>query len=192
MKKVAITGGIGCGKTYISNMFSKLGVPIYNSDTRAKKIINSNIQVKKLMINALGVDCFNGNILNKKYISNIIFKDKSKLKLINSIVHPFVYTDYKRWLVTKNFNYTIYESAIIYGNQGQYNFDKIIGVISEKELRISRLLNRDMDNLSISNIMKNQISDSKIVSISDFLIYNNLNHNLSKDIKDIHSKLLHY
>jgi len=192
MKKVAITGGIGSGKTYISNMFAELGVPIYDSDSRAKKIINSNIQVKKSIISAFGLNCFNGSILDRRYISNLIFNDRSKLKLINSIVHPFVYMDYNCWLLKQKFNYTIYESAIIYDNQGQYNFDKIIGVISEEELRISRLLDRGMDNLSITNIMKNQMPDSKIVSISDFLIYNNLNNELTEDVKGIHSKLLLY
>ncbi|MDA9356784.1 dephospho-CoA kinase [Flavobacteriaceae bacterium] len=192
MKKVAITGGIGSGKTYISNMFAELGVPIYDSDSRAKKIINSNIQVKKSITSAFGLNCFNGSILDRRYISNLIFNDRSKLKLINSIVHPFVYMDYNCWLLKQKFNYTIYESAIIYDNQGQYNFDKIIGVISEEELRISRLLDRGMDNLSITNIMKNQMPDSKIVSISDFLIYNNLNNELTEDVKGIHSKLLLY
>ena len=86
MKKVAITGGIGSGKTYISKMFSKLGVPIYNSDQKANSIIKSNIVVKKSIINAFGSDSFINNELNKKHISKIIFNNNSKLRLINSIV----------------------------------------------------------------------------------------------------------
>jgi dephospho-CoA kinase len=69
-------------------------------------------------------------------------------------------------------------------------FDKIIGVISENELKISRLLKRGMEKLSITNIMKNQAVDSEIIMISDFLIYNNLNNNLNKDVMTIHSNLL--
>mgnify|MGYP000076258915 CR=1 FL=1 len=65
MKKVAITGGIGSGKTYISKMFSKLGVPIYNSDQKANSIIKSNIVVKKSIINAFGSDSFINNELNE-------------------------------------------------------------------------------------------------------------------------------
>ena len=190
MKKVAITGGIGSGKTYISKMFSKLGVPIYNSDQKANSIIKSNIVVKKSIINAFGSDSFINNELNKKHISKTIFNNNSKLRLINSIVHPLVYEDYNNWLLVQKNSYTIYESAIIYENDTINNFDKIIGVISDNDLKISRLLSRGMAKLSITNIMKNQAVDTEIIRISDFLIYNNLNNDINKDVMRIHSNLL--
>jgi dephospho-CoA kinase len=192
MKKIAITGGIGSGKTYISNMFSKLGISTYNSDKQAKKIINSNIDVRDDLINNFGKDCFVNGIFNKKYISTLIFNDKNNLKLINSIVHPFVHDDYFNWLLIQKSAYTIYESAIIYENGVEYNFDKIIGVISPRNLRNTRLSHRGMDNLSIRNIIGNQISDSTIANLCDFVIYNDLNHDLLNDVNDIHSKILNY
>ena len=171
-------------------MFAELGVPIYNADQKANYIIKSNIVIKKSLINAFGSNSFINNELNKKYISKIIFNDKSKLRLINSIVHPLVYQDYNNWLLDQKSSYTIYESAIIYQTNTMNKFDKIIGVISDNELKISRLLIRGMKNLSITNIMKNQAGDSEIIRISDFLIYNNLNNNLNKDVMIIHSNLL--
>ncbi len=190
MRKVAITGGIGSGKSFISNKFTELGVPIYNSDVRANIIINSNITVKELLIKNFGDDSFIDGELNKKLISKIIFNNKSKLDLINSIVHPFVYQDYKSWLLIQNTSYTIYESAIIYENNSMYKFDKIIGVISDNKLKISRLLKRGMNMKSITNIMKNQTDDLEIIKISDFLIYNNLNNNLTNEVMKIHSNML--
>jgi len=190
MRKVAITGGIGSGKSFISNKFAELGVPIYNSDVRANIIINSNITVKKLLIKNFGDDSFIDGELNKKLISKIIFNNKSKLDLINSIVHPFVYQDYKSWLLIQNASYTIYESAIIYENNSMHKFDKIIGVISDNKLKISRLLKRGMNMKSITNIMKNQTDDLEIIKISDFLIYNNLNNNLTNEVMRIHSNML--
>ena len=190
MRKVAITGGIGSGKSFISNKFAELGVPIYNSDVRANIIINSNITVKKLLIKNFGDDSFINGELNKKLISKIIFNNKSKLDLINSIVHPFVYQDYKSWLLIQNASYTIYESAIIYENNSMHKFDKIIGVISDNKLKISRLLKRGMNMKSITNIMKNQTDDLEIIKISDFLIYNNLNNNLTNEVMRIHSNML--
>ena len=190
MIKVAITGGIGSGKSYISEKFAKLGVPIYNSDLRANIIINSNITVKNLLIKNFGDNCFIDGELNKKLISKIIFNNKSKLSLINSIVHPFVDQDYKRWLHIQKASYTIYESAIIYENYNIHKFEKIIGVISESKLKISRLLKRGMKIKSIINIMKNQTDDLDIIKISDFLIYNNLNNNLNYEVNRIHSNML--
>ena len=190
MRKVAITGGIGSGKSFISNKFNELGVPIYNSDVRANIIINSNITVKELLIKNFGDDSFIDGELNKKLISKIIFNNKSKLDLINSIVHPFVYQDYKSWLLIQNASYTIYESAIIYENNSIHKFDKIIGVISDNKLKISRLLKRGMNMKSITNIMKNQTDDLEIIKISDFLIYNNLNNNLTNEVMRIHSNML--
>ena len=190
MRKVAITGGIGSGKSFISNKFAELGVPIYNSDVRANIIINSNITVKELLIKNFGDDSFIDGELNKKLISKIIFNNKSKLDLINSIVHPFVYQDYKSWLLIQNTSYTIYESAIIYENNSMHKFDKIIGVISDNKLKISRLLKRGMNMKSITNIMKNQTDDLEIIKISDFLIYNNLNNNLTNEVMRIHSNML--
>ena len=190
MKKVAITGGIGSGKSFISNKFAKLGVPIYNSDVRANIIINSNITVKKLLIKNFGNDCYVGEELNKKLISKIIFNNKSKLRLINSIVHPFVNLDYNSWLQNQKATYTIYESAVIYENNSIDKFDKIIGVISDTELKISRLFKRGMKRESINNIMKNQTDDLDIIRISDFLIYNNLNNNLTDEVTRVHSNIL--
>ena len=190
MKKVAITGGIGSGKSFISNKFAKLGVPIYNSDVRANIIINSNITVKKLLIKNFGNESFIGEELNKKLISKIIFNNKSKLRLINSIVHPFVNLDYNSWLQNQKATYTIYESAIIYENDSIDKFDKIIGVISDTELKISRLFKRGMKRESIINIMKNQTDDSDIIRISDFLIYNNLNSNITDEVTRVHSNIL--
>ena len=190
MKKVAITGGIGSGKSFISNKFAKLGVPIYNSDVRANIIINSNITVKKLLIKNFGNDCYIGEELNKKLISKIIFNNKSKLRLINSIVHPFVNLDYNSWLQNQKATYTIYESAVIYENNSIDKFDKIIGVISDTELKISTLFKRGMKRESINNIMKNQTDDLDIIRISDFLIYNNLNNNLTDEVTRVHSNIL--
>ena len=190
MKKVAITGGIGSGKSFISNKFAKLGVPIYNSDVRANIIINSNITVKKLLIKNFGNESFIGEELNKKLISKIIFNNKSKLRLINSIVHPLVNLDYNSWLQNQKATYTIYESAIIYENDSIDKFDKIIGVISDTELKISRLFERGMKRESINNIMKNQTDDLDIIRISDFLIYNNLNSNIADEVTRVHSNIL--
>ena len=100
-------------------------------------------------------------------------------------------TDFTFLLEKVNSFYSLQPTSF-FPQKGQANFDKIIGVISPRNLRNTRLSHRGMDNLSIRNIIGNQISDSTIANLCDFVIYNDLNHDLLNDINDIHSKILNY
>ena len=97
MMIVGLTGGIGSGKSTVAKMFKKLGVPVYNSDKRAKKLMKSSKKLKASIKALLGEDAYDGKKLNKTYIANKIFKDKSLLNKLNAIVHPAVREDFSSW-----------------------------------------------------------------------------------------------
>jgi len=86
-----ITGGIGSGKSTAAKFFEELGIPVYNSDTRAKLIQNENSEVKAKIIAAFGEEAYDENGLNKAYLSKQVFQDNEKLKVLNSIVPPRPY-----------------------------------------------------------------------------------------------------
>ena len=98
MLKIGLTGGIGTGKTAVANIFSDLGVPIYNSDLRAKKLMTSNKNLGKSITQSFGNESFKDGYLNKNYLSELVFNSKESLDKLNSIVHPFVAEDFKSWV----------------------------------------------------------------------------------------------
>jgi len=108
-----ITGGIGSGKSTAAKFFEELGIPVYNSDTRAKTIQNENSEVKVKIIAAFGEEAYNENGLNKPYLSKQVFQNNEKLKLLNSIVHPAVFQDFENWKKAQKSDIVMKEAAIL-------------------------------------------------------------------------------
>ena len=112
---VGLTGGIGSGKTTVAKLFHKLGVPIYVSDIEAKRIMITNEKVITEIKKLLGDEAYNDeNELNRSYISEKVFKNKSLLNELNSIVHPAVAEDFLNWYKDQKAGYVIKESAILF------------------------------------------------------------------------------
>ena len=98
---VGVTGGIGSGKTYVCSLFAKKGIPVYNTDIEAKKLMNTNASVKEAIGELLGSKSYTNGVLNRPYIAEKIFNNAALLKKMNAIVHPAVALDFEK-LVTLN------------------------------------------------------------------------------------------
>jgi dephospho-CoA kinase len=171
MKIIGLTGGIGSGKTTVAKMFKELGVPVYNSDLRAKKLMNNSKEIKTAVINLLGKDSYELDSLNKKYIADKVFNNKELLQKLNAIVHPAVKNDFMAWVKRKKTPYVIQEAAILFENNSYTNFDKIILVKAPKEVRLERIMARDNGSKEeILARMENQWDDSKKIPLSDYVI----------------------
>lgn len=188
--QIGLTGGIGSGKTFISRIFQKMGVPIYNSDERAKIVMLDDV-VKKAIIEAFGPEAYFNHQLNKPFLARAIFSNHEALKKINAIVHPAVGLDYANWMIKhKNKSYIIKESAILIENNLTQNLDALLCVLAPKKLRIKRVQQReDWTEQQILERMKTQISDAKRIEESDFTIVNCKSHVLLKQIHGIHLSL---
>ena len=174
-KLIGITGGIGSGKSTVSEIFKYLGYKIYNSDVRAKELIKEPA-IKDKLINAFGDKILRNDILDKELLSEIIFENRSALKKINSIVHPEVKKDFKNWVKKNSKNKILFkESALLIESETYTELDKIILIIAEKNLRISRVLDRDKNRSKkeIESIMDNQISEKEAIKHADIIIHNN-------------------
>ncbi len=191
MKIVGLTGGIGSGKTTVSNMFKDLGVPIYIADLEAKKLMATSKVIKRKLIDLFGPKAYENNELNRAYIASKIFNDKVYLDKMNAIIHPKVATHFKQWLQKQTSKYVIKEAAIIFEHNMQSQYDYIITVIANEEERIKRILKRDNTSKEkIVSIIKNQISDQEKVKMSDFVIINDqLDHTKAQVLK-IHNTIL--
>ena len=169
-----ITGGIGSGKSTAAKFFEELGIPVYNSDTRAKTIQNENSEVKVKIIAAFGEEAYNENGLNKPFISKQVFQNNEKLKLLNSIVHPAVFQDFEDWKKAQKSDIVMKEAAILIESGSYKDCDVVISVVVDVETRIARTIERD--SLSREEILariNNQISDEERITKSDFIIDNN-------------------
>ena len=192
MVKVGLTGGIGSGKTTVSNFLLEYGIPVYNSDSQGKKLMNTNLELINDIVNIFGESVYNNGILNTNLLSSIVFSDPEKIKQLNNLVHPKVAEDFNQW-VGKNNNQPILikEAAILIESGAYLNMDKIILVISKKSNRIKRVSKRDNSDLeSIEKRIKFQLTDDEKIQYADYIIENNsslddLKHEVLRVINEI-------
>lgn len=175
MVKVGLTGGIGSGKTTVSNFLLDYGIPVYNSDSKGKTLMNTNLELKNNIVSIFGERVYDNGILNTNLLSSIVFNDSSKIEQLNNLVHPKVAQDFNQW-VGKNNNKPILvkEAAILIESGAYLNMDKIILVVSEKSTRINRVSKRDNSDLeSIEKRINLQLTDNEKIKYADYIIENN-------------------
>lgn len=173
MLKVGLTGGIGSGKTTVSRVFADKHFKIFNSDDIAKNIIKTDIELKKSIIKFFGSKSFNGADFNSIYISEIVFNDRKKLDLLNSIVHPKVFEKFEKFVKKNLKSKILVESAILFESNFYKLMDYNILLKSPKNARINRIIERDNFNRkTIEKIMKIQWSDKKKKKLATFVIDN--------------------
>ena len=175
MVKVGLTGGIGSGKTTVSNFLLEYGIPVYNSDSQGKKLMNTNLELISDIVNIFGESVYNNGILNTNLLSSIVFSDPEKIKQLNNLVHPKVAEDFNQW-VGKNNNQPILikEAAILIESGAYLNMDKIILIISKKSNRINRVSKRDNSDFeSIEKRINFQLTDDEKIQYADYIIENN-------------------
>lgn len=191
MISVGLTGGIGSGKSVVADMFKVLNISVYNSDIEAKCIMETNSEIKTELIKLMGNETYIENKINRPFIASKIFSDNTLRNRLNDIVHKFVFEDYKTWIEYKtNSKFVVLESAIIFetGNAGYNKFN--ISVVSSKELKIKRLKERGMSETDILQRMSVQWSDEKIIKLSDYIVVNDENNFISKQVLSIYDNII--
>ena len=191
MKIIGLTGGIGSGKSTVLELFKILGVKTYSADESAKKLVNTDPYLINLIKSSFGENIYDKGQLNSKKLSDIVFEDKEKLKLLNSIIHPVVAKDFKLFLNSNNEDYIVKEAAIIFETKSENNYDKIILIQSPLEIRIERVINRD--NISREEVMKrinNQLDENLIIDKCDYVISNENKEDLEDKVLSIHLDLI--
>ena len=197
MLKIGLTGGIGSGKSTIAKIIATLGYPVYISDFKASELINRDEEIKKHLIELFGKDIYqpDGN-LNKKRLAGTIFNDKEAIKQVNGIVHPAVTRDFMEWCSAQRRPLLFFESAILFEAKLENLFDYIILITTDLETRVERVISRDSTTREkVIERVNNQMSDEIKQTNSDFVIYNNNDDKVIKQIlsiihqlNNIHSK----
>jgi len=172
---VGVTGGIGSGKSLVAEAICSFENTIYfHADKEAKLLMNNSAEIKDKIIAAFGQKSYDNGVLNKKYISSLVFKNPHQLKVLNTIVHPQVKEHFKKFVESQNKNtLIIYENAIIFETNSSSICDIIISVNSPRNIRIKRVMKRDNSTKNmVENIMNNQWSDAKRNLLSNYIINN--------------------
>ena len=172
-KIIGLTGGIGSGKTTIANHLKSLGIPVYNSDEQAKKILYLPETIKSLKA-TFGISIFTDDLLDKDKLSNRVFNNPGDLKLLNEIIHPAVKVDFNKWLyANKNSPLVIKEAAILFESGSYKDCDAIISIAAPQEIRIQRVIERDhLAYEAVMSRINNQWSDEMRKANSDYVIDN--------------------
>ncbi len=190
MKKpleIGITGGIGSGKTYVSKVFSAMGIPIYYADDRAKWLMNNNPAIISGVKKLFGKNAYIKSVLDRTYLSDKIFKDNELLIALNNVVHPAVYDDYNNWISAQRTPYILKEAALLFESNSYKKLDAIITVDAPLETRILRAMNRDNKlKADIESRIKSQLSNEIKVNAADFVIINDGNTPLLPQILQLH------
>lgn len=191
MKIIGLTGGIGSGKTLVATMFSDFGIPVYNSDLEAKFLMNSSAALKKKISKLLGVEAYKNGELNREYVSQKVFKDKELLASLNSVVHPEVRKHFMEWAERQESPYVIQETALIFENDAQENYDHVILVTAPKATRVDRVMKRDRQTESeVLDRMQHQMEDANKIDRADFVINNIDKADTYESVFQIHKTLV--
>jgi len=191
MLKVGITGGIGSGKSTVCQVFSELGIPIYNADFEAKQLYFTDFDLKSELIENFGKSIYlSDNELNKPVLRDIIAQEKTR-NVLNSIIHPKVFKQFENWVKSQKSPYVLKEAAILFESGADKTVDIVIGVLADELTRIRRVAHRD--NLPIETIKKiieSQIPQDELRKKCNYIIHNNGDESIIDQVMKIHQDLL--
>jgi dephospho-CoA kinase len=191
MLKIGLTGGIGSGKSTIAKVFEVLGIPVYYADKAAKELMNKNELLKQQLIFHFGEDTYIDGVLNRKYLGEIVFSNKEKLELLNSLVHPATIADAAKWFQQQKAPYVIKEAALLFESGSAEGLDYVIGVSAPETIRIKRVTDRDaVDAAEVKKRMYNQLDETIKMKLCDFIIRNNEQEMILPQVLRLHKELI--
>lgn len=170
---VGITGGIGSGKSVVSRLLNMLGYPVYDSDSKAKRLNDTDEEVKRALTLAFGSDLYENGLLNRPKLASLIFQSDSNRQLVNAIIHPAVKRDFLRWAEAQNSDIVFLEAAILYESGFDAFMNKVVAVAAPEQVRIQRAMQRDnATEQQIVNRLRAQMSQDVLESKADFVVVN--------------------
>ena len=143
-RTIGITGGIGCGKSYVSDILrNDFGIPVYDCDREAKRLTATSNNIRQQLIQLIGSNVFNGQELNKQVLADYLFNGPEQASKVNAIIHPAVQEDFKLWASRQQKPLVALESAILYESGFDGLVDKVIFVDAPEVVRLKRAMLRD-------------------------------------------------
>ncbi|NOQ89920.1 MAG: dephospho-CoA kinase [Gammaproteobacteria bacterium] len=189
MLKVGLTGGIGSGKTTVSNIFNDLGIEVIDTDVIAHQLIEKNQDVLRELVDTFGDSLLdNTDTIDRKKLARIVFGNKEKKRQLESIMHPRIRREVLHRVqysnIDDNGGYVIIVIPLLLETDFHTLVDRILVVTADEETRIDRVKQRDNRTLNdIRSIIDNQLKEEIRLSAADDIIENN------SDIKNLSSQI---
>ena len=192
MFRVGLTGGIGSGKSLVCSIFEKLGVPVYSADAEARKLMNTDSELKTSIVKMFGDQAYSKDGLDREFLAGSVFGDDEKLSGLNKLVHPAVRKDFNRWVALQSGSpYVVEEAAILFESGAHREMDLSVLVYAPEELRINRVMERDQaDREDVLNRMGHQMSEEEKMKLAGHIIYNDGTQMLLPQVIELHNKIL--
>lgn len=189
MLKIGLTGGIGSGKSTVASIFKVLGIPVFDADSMAKKIMEEDEQLIHSIKEEFGEETYQNGKLNRKYLAGIVFNDAYKLELLNTIVHPATIKAAALWMEQQQAPYVIKEAALMFESASAAGVDYIIGVYAPRHIRIKRVMERDhVGREEVMARMDKQINEEIKMKLCDFVIINDEQQLVIKQVLHLHEQ----
>lgn len=191
MIKIAITGGIGSGKSYVSRLLEEMGIPVYNADNEAKRLTVSDAGIRRELTALLGEEVYQDGELNKSLLAAYLFSDPAHAAQVNAIIHPRVRADFLAWAGNREHDEIVgMECAILYEAGFEDTVDAVVMVYAPEELRVRRVMQRDGATESqVRARMAAQMDDEEKCRRADFVVVNDgvepLQPRLASIVKEI-------
>lgn len=170
---VALTGGIGSGKTTVGDIFSELGAVVIDSDQLARAVLERGSKGFDLVVAKFGDAILKNGELDRSLLAALVFNDSQKRSELESITHPLIRQSFAEIIASlPREAIVINQIPLLFESKGAYKFDHIITISAPEELRTERLKSRGLGLSDIKKRMEAQASDVERESISNSIIRN--------------------
>lgn len=185
-RSIAITGGIGSGKSYVCQLLEKRGIRVYDCDEAAKRLMRTSEELQSQLTSLVGDSLYINKVLQKRVLASFLLASEANKQAVNSLVHPAVAKDFLQspceWL----------ESAILFesGFYKRVHFDFIISVTAPEDVRMKRIMERDgIPEQQALEWIRCQMPQEEVARQSDFVIVNDGSADLEKQLDDLMNRI---
>ena len=188
--KIGITGGIGSGKSYVCNLLKQRGLPVYNCDDEAKRLMTESPIIRHQLTALIGENAYRNNELNKPVIAEYLFANAENAEKVNGIVHPVVKQDFENWTKEQTTPIVIQECALLFESGFSDTVDVTVEIYAPKEIRLERAMKRDnATQQQVEARMASQMDEEEKRKQANYCIINDGKADLNAQIEELFTQL---
>ncbi len=191
MIKVGLTGGIGCGKSYVADLLRRRRIPVYDTDKEAKRLMTESATIRRGLTDWIGERAYMPDgTLNRELIASYLFASPLHAERVNRLVHPAVRNDFLRWADKHDGAFVVMECAILYESGFDRLVDEVLLVRAPERVRVERVMRRDgVSEAQVKARMAAQMPDEERCRRARHIINNDGNSDVEAALNEIWARI---